>query len=77
MQLVVTREERKGKYSRSHESLVDLHLTKMKTLPSLSKDFAYAMTPLKILSWPVGTWPLQNYNIFSFMRAIITLVFLV
>ncbi|XP_076480861.1 odorant receptor 4-like [Bombus vancouverensis nearcticus] len=39
---------------------------------TLNKDFAYAMTPMKILSWPVGTWPLQDYNIFSAMRAIIT-----
>ncbi|XP_033344624.1 odorant receptor 65a-like [Bombus vosnesenskii] len=40
---------------------------------SRSKDFAYAMTPLKILSWPVGTWPLQNYDIFSATRAIIAI----
>ncbi|KAK1125022.1 hypothetical protein K0M31_006359 [Melipona bicolor] len=48
----------------------------MKSLPSLSKDFVYAMAPFKILSWPMGTWPLQNYDIFSFMRTIITLIFL-
>nr|XP_012143986.1 PREDICTED: odorant receptor 9a-like [Megachile rotundata] len=33
-----------------------------------NKDLAYAMTPLKILSWPIGTWPLQEYNAFSFAR---------
>ncbi|XP_033206024.2 odorant receptor 4-like [Bombus vancouverensis nearcticus] len=46
----------------------------MKT--STSKDFAYAMTPLKILSWPVGTWPLQDYNVFSAIRATIATFFL-
>ncbi|CAD1479012.1 unnamed protein product [Heterotrigona itama] len=50
-----------------------LSVLKMKTS---SLNFAYAMTPLKILSWPVGTWPLQNYNTFSFIRAIIALVFM-
>ncbi|XP_050483271.1 odorant receptor 9a-like [Bombus huntii] len=43
---------------------------------STSKDFAYAMTPLKILSWPVGTWPLQDYDVFSAIRAIIATFFL-
>ncbi|XP_043601024.1 uncharacterized protein LOC122575727 isoform X2 [Bombus pyrosoma] len=49
---------------------VDLRVVSMKA--ALSKDFAYAMTPMKIMSWPVGTWPLQDYNIFSAMRVIIT-----
>ncbi|XP_076677949.1 uncharacterized protein LOC143374019 isoform X1 [Andrena cerasifolii] len=35
---------------------------------SLKKDLAFAMTPLKILSWPVGTWPLQKYNVASALR---------
>ncbi|XP_394081.6 odorant receptor 65a isoform X2 [Apis mellifera] len=34
-----------------------------------NKDFAYAMTPLKFLSWPLGTWPLQVFNTFSIIRA--------
>ncbi|XP_033308194.1 odorant receptor Or2-like [Bombus bifarius] len=46
----------------------------MKT--TLNKDFAYAITPMKIMSWPVGTWPLQDYNILSAMRVIFT-IFLV
>ncbi|XP_060824260.1 odorant receptor 94a-like [Bombus pascuorum] len=50
--------------------LVDLRVVSMKA--TLNKDFAYAMNPMKILSWPVGTWPLQDYNIFSAMRVIIT-----
>nr|XP_033206039.1 odorant receptor Or2-like [Bombus vancouverensis nearcticus] len=53
---------------------VDLRVVNMKA--ALNKDFAYAMTPMKILSWPVGTWPLQDYNIFSAMRVIITSCFL-
>ncbi|XP_046143191.1 uncharacterized protein LOC123988165 [Osmia bicornis bicornis] len=50
------------------------HSVKMKT--SKDKDFAYAMTLLKILSWPVGTWPLQHYNVFSFVRFFCTIFFL-
>ncbi|XP_076165262.1 odorant receptor 10-like [Ptiloglossa arizonensis] len=46
----------------------------MKT--SSNKDFDYAMLPLKILAWPVGTWPLQKYNFSSAMRTIITLIIL-
>ncbi|XP_012526056.1 odorant receptor 13a [Monomorium pharaonis] len=34
-------------------------------------DVAYAMTPFKILSWPVGVWPLQVYNGFSLIRCIL------
>ncbi|CAL7938190.1 unnamed protein product [Xylocopa violacea] len=43
---------------------------------AFKKDFAYAMTPLKILSWPVGTWPLQDYNAFSSARTILAVFFL-
>ncbi|XP_076629850.1 uncharacterized protein LOC143346024 [Colletes latitarsis] len=35
---------------------------------SSSKDFAYAMVPLKILAWPVGTWPLEKFNVSSILR---------
>ncbi|XP_061942190.1 uncharacterized protein LOC108002265 [Apis cerana] len=35
-----------------------------------NEEFAYAMTPLKFLSWPVGTWPFQVYDIFSLIRTI-------
>ncbi|XP_012344930.1 odorant receptor Or2-like [Apis florea] len=35
-----------------------------------NKDFAYAMTPLKFLSWPVGTWPFQVHDTFSLTRTI-------
>ncbi|XP_060825152.1 uncharacterized protein LOC132912060 [Bombus pascuorum] len=55
----------------SVELFVDLHLARMKA--SSRKDFAYAMTPLKIVSWPVGTWPLQDYDIFSAMRGTIVI----
>ncbi|XP_076759452.1 odorant receptor 10-like [Xylocopa sonorina] len=43
---------------------------------SFEKDFAYAMAPLKILSWPVGTWPLQDYDAFSGVRAIFAVLVL-
>ena len=56
------------------ELYVDLCVVSMRA--TLNKDFAYAITPMKIMSWPVGTWPLQDYNILSAMRAIFT-IFLV
>ncbi|XP_026831337.1 odorant receptor 13a-like isoform X1 [Ooceraea biroi] len=31
-------------------------------------DIAYAMTPFKFLTWPIGIWPLQVYNIYSLIR---------
>ncbi|XP_011645607.2 odorant receptor 13a-like [Pogonomyrmex barbatus] len=34
-------------------------------------DVAYAMTPFKLLSWPLGVWPLQVYNIYSLIRCIL------
>ncbi|KAL6262770.1 hypothetical protein P5V15_005560 [Pogonomyrmex californicus] len=33
-----------------------------------SDDVAYAMTPFKLISWPIGVWPLQVYNIYSLIR---------
>lgn len=57
------------------ELLVDPHFVRMKE--SSDEDFAYAMTPLKIMSWPVGTWPLQVYDILSAIRAIIAILLLV
>ncbi|XP_032680059.1 odorant receptor 13a-like [Odontomachus brunneus] len=33
-------------------------------------DIAYAMTPFKLLMWPVGGWPLQVYNVYSLMRCL-------
>ena len=50
-------------------------LKKMKT--TSNKDFAYAMTPLKFLSWPLGTWPLQVFNTFSIIRAMFSTFFVV
>ncbi|XP_025075470.1 odorant receptor 13a-like [Pogonomyrmex barbatus] len=34
-------------------------------------DVAYAMTPFKIISWPIGVWPLQVYNVYSFIRCVL------
>ncbi|XP_025075457.1 uncharacterized protein LOC105432531 [Pogonomyrmex barbatus] len=33
-----------------------------------SDDVAYAMTPFKLISWPIGVWPLQVYNVYSLIR---------
>ncbi|XP_076629848.1 odorant receptor 85b-like [Colletes latitarsis] len=46
-------------------------------MTSSEKDFAYAMNPLKILAWPVGTWPLQKYNLFSTLRTILSITILI
>ncbi|XP_019883254.1 odorant receptor 9a-like [Camponotus floridanus] len=34
-------------------------------------DIAYAMTPFKLLTWPIGVWPLQVYNIYSLIRCVL------
>ncbi|XP_072760025.1 uncharacterized protein [Anoplolepis gracilipes] len=34
-------------------------------------DIAYAMTPFKLLTWPIGVWPLQVYNVYSLIRCIL------
>ncbi|XP_076376762.1 uncharacterized protein LOC143259222 isoform X3 [Megalopta genalis] len=41
-----------------------------------SKDFSYAMGPIRILSWPIGTWPLQKYNFMSSMRCFVSVILL-
>lgn len=33
-------------------------------------DIAYAMTPFKLITWPIGVWPLQVYDIFAFLRCV-------
>lgn len=35
-------------------------------------EVAYAMTPLKILTVPIGGWPLQEYNKFALARHILS-----
>ncbi|XP_078053482.1 odorant receptor 4-like [Augochlora pura] len=41
-----------------------------------NKEFTYEMTPLKIVSWPVGTWPLQEYDFLSGLRSVVALIIL-
>ncbi|XP_067210028.1 odorant receptor 10-like [Linepithema humile] len=38
-----------------------------------NEDVAYAMTPFKLLTAPVGGWPLQEYNKFALARYIISI----
>ncbi|XP_076295093.1 odorant receptor 10-like [Lasioglossum baleicum] len=40
------------------------------------KDFAYEMAPMKIVSWPVGTWPLQQYNYLTGAKSVTALFLL-
>ncbi|XP_036145711.1 uncharacterized protein LOC118646596 [Monomorium pharaonis] len=35
-------------------------------------DITYAMTPFKLLTLPLGVWPLQKYNTFSLFRSIVS-----
>ncbi|XP_046829260.1 odorant receptor 13a-like [Vespa crabro] len=37
-------------------------------------DIAYAMTFYKFLTLPIGVWPLQDYNFFSTVRSIVTVI---
>lgn len=37
-----------------------------------NKDIAYAVTPLKLIMWPLGVWPLQVYNEYSLIRCVVT-----
>ncbi|XP_032680055.1 odorant receptor 47a-like [Odontomachus brunneus] len=41
-----------------------------RTMESKNDDIVYAMTPFKLLMWPVGGWPLQVYNVYSLMRCV-------
>ncbi|XP_032680089.1 odorant receptor 13a-like [Odontomachus brunneus] len=41
-----------------------------------NEDIAYAMTPLKLVMWPLGVWPLQVYNIYSLIRCVLTTCFM-
>ncbi|XP_025265643.1 odorant receptor 13a-like isoform X2 [Camponotus floridanus] len=40
----------------------------MATSERWKNDIAYAMTPFKLISWPIGVWPLQVYDIYSLLR---------
>ncbi|XP_026823837.1 odorant receptor 13a isoform X2 [Ooceraea biroi] len=33
-------------------------------------DIAYAMTPFKLITWPIGVWPLQVYDVYSLIRCV-------
>ncbi|CAL1673616.1 unnamed protein product [Lasius platythorax] len=35
------------------------------------EDIAYAMTPFKLMVWPIGVWPLQVYNFYSLLRSVL------
>ncbi|EFN89560.1 Putative odorant receptor 13a [Harpegnathos saltator] len=41
---------------------------------SWKEDVAYAMTPIKLLTIPLGAWPLQEYNKFALARHIVSTV---
>ncbi|XP_076229088.1 odorant receptor 10-like isoform X2 [Nomia melanderi] len=70
------RKHRRKKMRRpSVEETVRSRPARMK-LPT-DKDFSYAMTTLRIVSRPVGTWPLQTYNFSSGLRTAIAIVLLV
>ena len=46
------------------------HRLYMTAIMSWNDDVAYAMTPFKLLTLPLGVWPLQKYNTFSLVRSI-------
>nr|XP_003704733.2 PREDICTED: uncharacterized protein LOC100875866 [Megachile rotundata] len=51
------------------------HLTRMK-IPK-NTDLAYAMSPLEIVAWPLGTWPLREENATAIANSAITLFILI
>jgi len=38
---------------------------------SWNDDVAYAMTPYKLLTLPLGVWPLQKYDTFALVRSVV------
>jgi len=38
------------------------------TSEQYKNDIAYAMTPFKVITWLIGVWPLQVYDIYSLFR---------
>ncbi|XP_043265623.1 odorant receptor 24a-like [Colletes gigas] len=73
------RAKEKGHASRTlgNSFLRSLRDVPKKMNASSSKDFAYAMIPLKILAWPVGTWPLEKFNVSSILRFSVAISLLV
>jgi len=53
---------------------VQLYLT---AIMSWNDDVAYALTPLKLLTQPLGVWPLQKHSTFSLTRCIMCIFSLV
>ncbi|XP_019883233.2 odorant receptor 13a-like [Camponotus floridanus] len=35
-------------------------------------DIAYAIIPFKLITWPIGVWPLQVYDIYSLLRCVLS-----
>ncbi|XP_076650846.1 odorant receptor 10-like [Halictus rubicundus] len=69
-----TRSRRCDDHRRKRCAIMSLRLATM-NLPK-DKDFAYEMNPMKIVSWPVGTWPLQEYNYLTGAKSVTALVLL-
>ncbi|XP_011702893.1 PREDICTED: uncharacterized protein LOC105458952, partial [Wasmannia auropunctata] len=46
----------------------------MTAIMSRNDDVAYAMTPFKFLTLPLGVWPLQEYNALAFIRSFVCTV---
>ncbi|XP_025265649.1 putative odorant receptor 71a isoform X2 [Camponotus floridanus] len=40
------------------------------TSEQYKNDIAYAMTPFKLITWLIGVWPLQVYDIYSLLRCV-------
>ncbi|XP_076229466.1 uncharacterized protein LOC116433434 [Nomia melanderi] len=58
----------------SEEETVRFRPSRMK-LPT-DEDFSYAMDALRIVTWSVGTWPLQTYTFWSGLRFAIAILLL-
>ncbi|XP_019697157.2 odorant receptor 82a-like [Harpegnathos saltator] len=50
------------------ESTVQVLYSYLTTIMEWNDDVVYALTPLKLLSMPLGYWPLQKNNMFDLLR---------
>ncbi|XP_076650845.1 odorant receptor 10-like [Halictus rubicundus] len=74
--IVASTSKSKKRDHRERNGAVVLSLRSARMKQPEDKDFSYEMVPLKIVSWPVGTWPLQDYNFKTGAKSVIALVLL-
>lgn len=59
------------------ETIASTQSSYLIAIMSWKEDVVYAMTPIKLLTIPLGGWPLQEYNKFALTRYAVSAVGLV